>query len=418
MESNDDVEPSPPARSRRTLALVLVVVGTLVAFLSIFALWANRQALDTDNWTDASTELLENKTIRDQIALFLVDELYTNVDVAGVIREALPPRADPLAAPAASALRGLIEDRAKIFLGRPRVQEAWQTANRRAHERLLFVIDGGGEVLSTEDGTVTLDLKALLGATAENVGVGGRVESRLPEGAAQITIMESDQLGLAQDVMRLIPKLAVGLVLLWLVLFAAAIWLAGTWRRKAVRACGIGLFVAGAAALLARSAAGDAVVNALASTEAAKPAAAATWTIATTLLDEAAWAGDRLRGRGRARSVARWPIRSGRRHPASAGALPPQPGRGLRRAGRHRRARPLVGADAGDPEGRARDCPHRPARPRVGDAAAPDRPGVSRRDPRRGDGPLAAALLTPDGRFQRSGGALANSRARAKGRAR
>jgi hypothetical protein len=283
-------EPTPPPRSRRTLALVLVVLATLFAFLGIFAVWANRQALDTDNWTETSTGLLENRQIRNQVALFLVDQLYTNVDVAGVIREALPPRADPLAAPAASALRGLIEDRAKIFLGRPRVQKAWQDANRRAHERLLKVIDGGGEVLSTEEGTVTLDLKALLGATADNVGVGGRAEGKIPEGAAQITIMKSDQLALAQDVMRLIPKLALGLVLLSLGLFAAAIWLAGTWRRKALRASGIGLFVAGAAALLADSAAGDAVVNALATNEAVKPAVAATWTISTTLLDEAAWA--------------------------------------------------------------------------------------------------------------------------------
>ena len=117
------------------------------------------------------------------------------------------------------------------------------------------------------------------------------MEGKIPEGAAQITIMKSDQLALAQDVMRLIPKLALGLVLLWLGLFAAAIWLAGTWRRKAVRASGIGLFVAGAAALLASSAAGDAVVNALASAEAVRPAVAATWTISTTLLEEAAWAG-------------------------------------------------------------------------------------------------------------------------------
>ena len=102
--------------------------------------------------------------------------------------------------------------------------------------------------------------------------------------------MKSDQLALAQDVMRLIPKLALGLVLLSLGLFGAAIWVAGAWRRKALRACGFGLFVAGAAGLLARSAAGDVVVNALASTEAAKPAAEATWTISTTLLDEAATA--------------------------------------------------------------------------------------------------------------------------------
>ena len=218
---------------------------------------------------------------------------------------------------------------------------------------------------------------------SRDVGVGGRVESRLPEGAAQITIMESDQLGLAQDVMRLIPGRTSprGWFSCWLALFGAAIWLAGTWHRKAVRACGIGLFVAGAAALLARSAAGDAVVNALASTEAAKPAAAATWTIATTLLDEAAWAGV---GYGVVVVFAAWLAGPSVAAVAIRRVLAPylrSPGRGLRRAGRHRRTRPLVGADAGDPEGRARDCPNRPARPRVGDAAAPDRPGISRAQP-------------------------------------
>ena len=133
-------------------------------------------------------------------------------------------------------------------------------------------------------------------------------------------MMKSDQLALAQDVMRLIPKLALGLVLLSLGLFGAAIWVAGTWRRKALRACGFGLFVAGAAGLLARSAAGDVVVNALASTEAAKPAAEATWTISTTLLDEAATAALGY-GSWSCRSVAGRPIRSGRRHPGACWRL-------------------------------------------------------------------------------------------------
>ena len=151
---------------------MLVVLATLFAFLAIFALWANRQALDTDNWTNTSTELLENRQIRDQVALFLVDELYTNVDVAGLIEEALPPRADPLAAPAASALRGFIEDRTKIFLARPRVQEAWQNTNRRAHQRLLQVIDGGGEVVSTEEKTGNARPQSTARGDSRDVGVG------------------------------------------------------------------------------------------------------------------------------------------------------------------------------------------------------------------------------------------------------
>src|SRR3954451_19879536 len=92
-------------REHHKLALALIVVATLLAFLANFALWANRQLLDTDNWTESSTKLLENEEIRTQLSVFLVDQLYTNVDVKGELARALPPRFAPLAGPAAGGLR-------------------------------------------------------------------------------------------------------------------------------------------------------------------------------------------------------------------------------------------------------------------------------------------------------------------------
>ena len=70
---------SAETKRRRRLPLALIVVATLIAFLAVFAVWANRQLLDTDSWTDTSSELLENDAIRQQVSLFLVDELYSNV---------------------------------------------------------------------------------------------------------------------------------------------------------------------------------------------------------------------------------------------------------------------------------------------------------------------------------------------------
>jgi hypothetical protein len=282
-------EPAPESRvRRRRLPLALIAVASLLAFLATFALWANRQLLDTDNWTDTSSELLENDAIRGQVSVFLVDQLYANVDVQQRLADALPPRAQPLAGPAAGGLKDLAINGANTLLQRPRPQELWEQANRRAHTRLLNVIEGGGDVVSTEGGDVTLDLKELLGQTADRVGVGGRAEARIPEGAAQITIMQSDELGLAQDAVRLLKAAAVVLVLLALALFALAVYLARGWRREALRATGFGLLFAGAAALVVRAFAGDAVVDALASTEAVRPAAEAAWSISTSLLVEAA----------------------------------------------------------------------------------------------------------------------------------
>jgi Short C-terminal domain len=277
-------------RVSRTVALVLIVVASLLGLLAIFAVWANRQLLNTENWTETSSELIENRAIRNQVGGFLVDELYGNVDVQGTLQEALPPRLDPLAGPAAGGLKELAERGAKELLSRPRPQALWVEANRRAHTRFLQVVEGGGEVVSTEGGEVTLDLKAMLGQTAERVGVGGRAQQAIPAGAAQITIMRSNQLALVQDVIRMLKTLAIVLVAASLALFALAVYVARGWRREALRASGIGLVLAGAAALTARGLAGDAVVDALATTEAVRPAAEAAWTIATPLLEEAATA--------------------------------------------------------------------------------------------------------------------------------
>src|SRR3954447_15025904 len=92
-------------RAHRKLALALVVVASVLAFLATFSLWANRQLVDTDNWTDTSTKLLEDREIRDQISIFLVDQVYANVDIEAQLRQALPPRAAPLAGPAAGGLK-------------------------------------------------------------------------------------------------------------------------------------------------------------------------------------------------------------------------------------------------------------------------------------------------------------------------
>ena len=135
--------PQEPTR-RRGLALTLVVLASIIAFVAILSIWVNRQLLNTDNWTTTSSRLLEQPAIRNEVAGFLVDQLYANVDVEGEDPGGAPAAAQPLAGPAAGALRNVAERAALEALARPRVQLAWEEANRRAHRRLLQVLEGGG----------------------------------------------------------------------------------------------------------------------------------------------------------------------------------------------------------------------------------------------------------------------------------
>jgi hypothetical protein len=274
----------PAGRAHRKLATALIALGVIIGILAIHAVWANRQALETDTWTKTSSKLLEDHDIQEAVSGFLVDELYSNVDVQAQLAERLPPQAAILAGPAASGLRELADRIALEALQRPKIQALWEDANRVAHEKLLAIVEDKSDVLQLEGDTATLDLTALLGQISERVGIGQKLVDKLPAGAAQIEILRNDQIGLAQDGVRILRGLALVLSLLALGLFALAIHLARGWRRIAARRVGIGFILIGFTALVVRSLGGNAVVGALASTSAVEPAVRSTWEIGTSLL--------------------------------------------------------------------------------------------------------------------------------------
>jgi hypothetical protein len=268
-------------RLHRTV-IAIIVVATVVGFFAAFAVWVKRQALETNTWTETSTQLLANNDVQDALGGFLVDVLYNNVNVEAELKKALPPRVQPLAGPAAGGLRELADRIAIEALQRPAVQEIWAKANGVAHDAFLKLINGGDNALSSTGGDVTLNLATIVQQVGNRVGVD--VAGKIPPKAGRIVLIHSDQLSFAQTLVKVLKALAILLPLLTLALFALAVYLARGWRRVAVRACGFSLLVVGVLLLVARSLAGSAVVDSLASTEAVKPAVQAVWSIATSLL--------------------------------------------------------------------------------------------------------------------------------------
>jgi hypothetical protein len=82
-------------RARRVGGGAILVLATVVATVLIFAIWANRQVADTDNWTDTTTELLENENVRDALGTYLVQELFAAAPIEDSLRNALPPNCSP-----------------------------------------------------------------------------------------------------------------------------------------------------------------------------------------------------------------------------------------------------------------------------------------------------------------------------------
>src|SRR6201991_762707 len=267
------------------IVAALLVVATLIAFLAVFSIWVNRQALNTDNWVNTSDRLLQNEEIQAQLSDYLANELIANVDVQGELEGTFPPRLAPLAAPAAGALQQLAPQAAQRALETSQLESLWNTANRVAHERLLAVLnDSGSSNLSTAEGKVTLDLSGLLTQLTDRLGVAGKLAEKLPPDAGQLTILKSDQLSPAQDATSLVRRLPIVLTLLAVLLYGLAVYLAGPRRREALRSVGFGFVVAGALALLLRGVGRVEVPGALSGSDAVEPAVEAVWDIGTSLL--------------------------------------------------------------------------------------------------------------------------------------
>lgn len=272
------------SRGRRRTVKALVVLGSVLAFLSVFAIWIERQALNTGDWVSTSGKLLQNETIRTAVGDYLVDQLYENVDVEEELKDILPGETKQLAGPAAGGLRQVAGQGAEKVLESSTAQELWEDANRSAHEQLLAVLENKGEAVSTEGGDVSLNLGSLITNLAGQVGIGGTLAEKLPPDAGKIEILHSNELKTAQNVAVAIKGLALVLSLLTFFAFGVAVYLARDSRWVAVLFSGIGLIAAGFAVIVARHIAGGIVVDELVNVQSVKPAAEATWSIATSLM--------------------------------------------------------------------------------------------------------------------------------------
>lgn len=244
--------------TRRAGSLALVVVATVLAFLAAFAISLREAVLDTDTWTEASGELLENDLIRPQIALYLVDQLYEKLDVAEGIEELLPPALETLAGPAAGALRDIALRRANEFLQRPRAQELWEQANRVAHQQLVAAIEGESSALAVEDDElVVLNLRPLVAEIGTSIGLPDRLVARLDERAGELVILRLNQLQSARDTANALRIGAFAFLAGAVVCWAVAVLVAQGRRRETIRSGAVGLLAVGLLLAIARRVVGD-----------------------------------------------------------------------------------------------------------------------------------------------------------------
>ncbi len=165
--------PGAPERKRRRRVLVwsMIVVASVLLVISITANWVQRAVLDTDEVANTSDEILSDQDVQGALSIYLVDQLYANVDVQGEIEEKLPDNAKALSAPVAAATRQLALNVSERALASPRVQDLVVHSIRESHGQFVRLIEDEGDFVSTTGGAVTLQYGDVIADLATRLGV-------------------------------------------------------------------------------------------------------------------------------------------------------------------------------------------------------------------------------------------------------
>ncbi len=223
--------------------IVLIVLGCLVATVSVAMIWLNQVVLDTDKYVATVAPLSEDPAIKDAVADAVTDELFRRSQADQLAREALPEKADFLVGPIIGATEGFVYEQVHKLLDSAEFSRVWQEANRKGHKVVTQVLLGEKGAVAAQEGRISLDLSGLfeiVKARLAEKGVTIFENVSLENTGAQLTIFEYENITSIQEAVSLLNHLAFWLPVIALALWGAAVWFSPN-RMTALFRIGLGL---------------------------------------------------------------------------------------------------------------------------------------------------------------------------------
>ncbi|MEU9476008.1 hypothetical protein [Streptomyces sp. NPDC048191] len=244
---------SPGHHVKSFVAAVLIVIGCILAPLSVVAAWAADQVADTDRYVDTVAPLASNPAVQDAVANRATDALMTHIDLPARLADLVPedrPRlrqalGGRLGDSLEGAVRSFVHDKAREVAASDVFKTVWTDANRQIHSTLDKALTGsGGGAIQLKNDTVTLDLGPLVDRVKKRlVDSGMAFAGHIPAVHTDFTLVRSQQVGKVKTYVRLLQLAGNWLPVLAVLLIAAGVLLSVRRRRALVAGC-LGVAVA------------------------------------------------------------------------------------------------------------------------------------------------------------------------------
>jgi hypothetical protein len=243
-------------RWRTVVASILIILGCVLAPLSVVAVWSSNQVTDTDRYVATVSPLADEPAIQDAIADKITAQVFTYIDVEELTTQAvdalgnqgLPPQLatqlQALAVPLANGIESFTRSQVDRVVESDAFADAWVSANRVAHEQLVAALTGEGSgAITVENDTVSVNMAAFIQTVKERlIDRGFTLAERIPEVEASFVLFQSEDIVRARRAFNLLDTLGIWLPIIALILIAVGVYVAKNHRRALVGA-GIGVAI-------------------------------------------------------------------------------------------------------------------------------------------------------------------------------
>lgn len=255
---------------RSIVAALFWLLACLAILLASVTIWAHRTVLTDQGWGTIVAGVAADPEVIEATSQRLVDRVSESLDLEATVARVLP--GDMKLIPA--VITGIAKERLAEGIGRvaadERFQEAFVSVNEKAHAAAMKIIRGdGGDVLTTDEGAITLNIFPLIGGALTGLQEDGIIPADiqlpdlttyepdpdrlakleavlgrdLPDDIGTITLVRSDRLAAVQDAVRMFDAIAVLLVLIAISCVLVALWLSAR-RLRMVAWLAVGSIVA------------------------------------------------------------------------------------------------------------------------------------------------------------------------------
>jgi hypothetical protein len=234
---------SAPARRgsrwRALVSAVLIILGCILAPVSVLGVWAANQVSNTDRFVANMEPLIHEPAVQSALSARITAEIESRIDLPALITSTssqlasahLPRLAqliDNFSGPIESGIDSAIGTAVSRVVASPAMGTIWVTALRTSHAGVVKVLSGQGNgSLSVVNNQVVLNLGPLITQVKDTLlAQGFTVADRIPTVNATFPLFEAPNLAKAQQGYRLLTTLKWLLPLLTIALLVAGVWVA------------------------------------------------------------------------------------------------------------------------------------------------------------------------------------------------